>query len=75
MTNEVSKPMSYHMPADKICEKLKKKDTQICELKYGRLKIVFAWDICFRVDFMHCCRFVVVSQPCSWMDYFIPMQI
>ncbi|XP_051977308.1 mesencephalic astrocyte-derived neurotrophic factor-like [Xyrauchen texanus] len=34
--NEVSKPMSYHMPADKICEKLKKKDSQICELKYDK---------------------------------------
>lgn len=35
MINEVSKPLSYHVPVDKICEKLKKKDSQICELKYG----------------------------------------
>lgn len=35
MTNEVSKPLSYHAPVDKICEKLKKKDSQICELRYG----------------------------------------
>lgn len=35
MINEVSKPMSYHVPVEKICEKLKKKDSQICELKYG----------------------------------------
>ncbi|CAL1608992.1 unnamed protein product [Knipowitschia caucasica] len=34
--NEVSKPMSYHVPAEKICEKLKKKDSQICELKYDK---------------------------------------
>ena len=27
--------MSVHMPAAKICEKLKKMDSQICELKYG----------------------------------------
>lgn len=27
--------MSVHMPAMKICEKLKKMDSQICELKYG----------------------------------------
>lgn len=27
--------MSVHMPAVKICEKLKKMDSQICELKYG----------------------------------------
>jgi len=34
--NEVSKPMSYHAPVEKICEKLKKKDMQICELKYDK---------------------------------------
>ncbi|XP_049590340.1 mesencephalic astrocyte-derived neurotrophic factor isoform X4 [Syngnathus scovelli] len=34
MINEVSKPLSYHVPVDKICEKLKKKDGQICELRY-----------------------------------------
>ncbi|CAH1107528.1 unnamed protein product [Psylliodes chrysocephalus] len=31
---EMSKPMSWSMPPDKICEKLKKKDQQICELRY-----------------------------------------
>ncbi|KAJ8939299.1 hypothetical protein NQ314_011156 [Rhamnusium bicolor] len=31
---EMSKPMSWSMPSDKICEKLKKKDAQICELRY-----------------------------------------
>nr|XP_009938001.1 PREDICTED: mesencephalic astrocyte-derived neurotrophic factor [Opisthocomus hoazin] len=35
--NEVSKPMSHHIPVEKICEKLKKKDSQICELKYDDL--------------------------------------
>ncbi|XP_061076432.1 mesencephalic astrocyte-derived neurotrophic factor-like [Conger conger] len=34
--NEVSKPLSSHVPVGKVCEKLKKKDTQICELKYDR---------------------------------------
>ncbi|XP_055773848.1 mesencephalic astrocyte-derived neurotrophic factor-like [Salvelinus fontinalis] len=34
--NEISKPLSYHTPVDKICEKLKKKDSQICELKYDK---------------------------------------
>ena len=34
---EMSKPMSWGVPADKICEKLKKKDKQICELRYGKL--------------------------------------
>ncbi|KAK4318565.1 hypothetical protein Pmani_010440 [Petrolisthes manimaculis] len=33
---EMSKPMSWGMPMDKICEKLKKKDTQICELRYEK---------------------------------------
>ncbi|KAJ3602982.1 hypothetical protein NHX12_030726 [Muraenolepis orangiensis] len=34
--NEVSKPLSYHAPVEKICERLKKKDSQICELKYDK---------------------------------------
>uniref|UniRef100_A0A0A1WQR9 Mesencephalic astrocyte-derived neurotrophic factor homolog n=1 Tax=Zeugodacus cucurbitae TaxID=28588 RepID=A0A0A1WQR9_ZEUCU len=34
--NELSKPLSWSMPADKICEKLKKKDAQICDLRYGK---------------------------------------
>lgn len=34
--NEVSKPLSHHVPVEKICEKLKKKDSQICELKYDK---------------------------------------
>ncbi|XP_055970667.1 cerebral dopamine neurotrophic factor [Sorex fumeus] len=33
---EVTRPMSVHVPARKICEKLKKMDSQICELKYDR---------------------------------------
>merc|ERR1712241_803534 len=33
---EMSKPMSWSMPSDKICEKLKKKDKQICELTYEK---------------------------------------
>ncbi|XP_061639619.1 mesencephalic astrocyte-derived neurotrophic factor [Phyllopteryx taeniolatus] len=36
MINEVSKPLSYHVPVDRICEKLKKKDSQICELRYDK---------------------------------------
>ena len=34
--NEVSKPLSHHNPVEKICAKLKKKDSQICELKYDK---------------------------------------
>lgn len=33
---EMSKPLSWGMPADKVCEKLKKKDRQICELRYEK---------------------------------------
>jgi len=33
---EMSKPMSWGLPADKICEKLKKKDNQICDLRYEK---------------------------------------
>jgi len=33
---EMSKPLSWGMPADKVCEKLKKKDKQICELRYEK---------------------------------------
>ncbi|XP_078384907.1 mesencephalic astrocyte-derived neurotrophic factor homolog [Oculina patagonica] len=36
MVKEVVKPLSYHMPAEKICEKLKKLDAQICELQYDK---------------------------------------
>lgn len=32
---ELSKPLSWSMPSDKICEKLRKKDAQICDLRYG----------------------------------------
>jgi len=32
----MSKPVSWHMPADKVCGKLKDADGQICDLKYGK---------------------------------------
>ena len=33
---EMSKPLSWGMPAEKVCEKLKKKDKQVCELRYDK---------------------------------------
>ncbi|XP_046400114.1 mesencephalic astrocyte-derived neurotrophic factor homolog [Ischnura elegans] len=33
---ELSRPISWLMPPDKICEKLKKKDSQICDLRYDK---------------------------------------
>ncbi|KZC10087.1 PREDICTED: mesencephalic astrocyte-derived neurotrophic factor homolog [Dufourea novaeangliae] len=34
--NELSKPVSWSMPANKVCEKLKKKDAQICDLRFEK---------------------------------------
>ena len=33
--NEVTRPLSFGKPAEKICEDLKKKDSQICDLRHG----------------------------------------
>lgn len=33
---EMSKPLSWGVPVEKVCEKLKKKDKQICELRYDK---------------------------------------
>lgn len=33
---EMSRPLSWSMPVEKVCEKLHKKDSQICELKYDK---------------------------------------
>uniref|UniRef100_A0A6B2EA67 Mesencephalic astrocyte-derived neurotrophic factor homolog n=1 Tax=Phlebotomus kandelakii TaxID=1109342 RepID=A0A6B2EA67_9DIPT len=33
---ELSKPLSWSMPANKVCEKLKKMDAQICDLRYEK---------------------------------------
>lgn len=40
LVREVAKPLSFGKPAEKICEDLKKKDGQICELRYGKSCIV-----------------------------------
>ena len=34
---EMSKPLSWGVPPEKVCEKLKKKDKQVCELRYGNM--------------------------------------
>lgn len=33
---ELSKPISWSMPPNKVCEKLKKKDAQICDLRFEK---------------------------------------
>jgi len=36
MVKELTKPLSYSYPKEKICENLKSKDSQICELMYEK---------------------------------------
>lgn len=36
MLNDLVRPLSIPLPPDRICEKLTKKDSQICELKYEK---------------------------------------
>ncbi|KAJ8676670.1 hypothetical protein QAD02_012457 [Eretmocerus hayati] len=36
MLGELSKPLSQHFPSERICEKLKSRDSQICELRYDK---------------------------------------
>jgi hypothetical protein len=36
IVNEMTKPISWGMPAEKVCEKLRRKDSQICDLKYEK---------------------------------------
>lgn len=33
---EMSKPLSWSMPPLKVCEKLQKKDAQVCDLRFGK---------------------------------------
>lgn len=35
MLGEMSKPVTWSMPADKVCGKLNRMDEQICDLRYG----------------------------------------
>ncbi|XP_066523665.1 cerebral dopamine neurotrophic factor [Hoplias malabaricus] len=34
VTGEVSRPLSAHVPVQKICQRLQQRDQQICELRY-----------------------------------------
>jgi len=36
IVGEMAKPMSWGMPMEKVCEKLEKKDNQICDLRYEK---------------------------------------
>lgn len=35
--NEMTKPLSYSLPTEKVCQKLEKIDRQICDLKYEKM--------------------------------------
>lgn len=37
--SEMSKPLSWSMPALKVCERLKKLDAQVCDIKFGMFDI------------------------------------
>lgn len=39
--NDVVKPLSWSMPVEKVCEKLRTMDSQICELKFGSPLVYF----------------------------------
>ncbi|XP_030644254.1 cerebral dopamine neurotrophic factor [Chanos chanos] len=34
VTGEVTRPLSSHVPVQKICQRLQRRDSQICELRY-----------------------------------------
>ncbi|KAI1287463.1 Mesencephalic astrocyte-derived neurotrophic factor -like protein [Halotydeus destructor] len=36
VVGDMSKPLSWGLPAEKVCERLMKKDPQICELRYEK---------------------------------------
>ncbi|KAI3366999.1 hypothetical protein L3Q82_009635 [Scortum barcoo] len=36
-TASVSRPLSSHVPVEKICQRLSSRDTQICQLRYGNV--------------------------------------
>lgn len=36
IVDKVTQPLSWLMPVDKVCEKLKKADSQLCELRYDK---------------------------------------
>ncbi|KAL4617948.1 cerebral dopamine neurotrophic factor-like, partial [Arapaima gigas] len=42
ITGEVTRPMSFHLPVEKICERLHKRDGQICELRYEKDMVDFS---------------------------------
>lgn len=67
MLGEMSKPMSWGMPTIKICEKLKKKDAQICDLRYG----MYDWSdaiLCIMIQQVtNCTQKWINESMCSFL--------
>jgi len=63
LINSVTKPMSFSKPVEKICEDLKKKDAQICELKHGM------YDRHYRVESRHQTLVGVSKVACNFMGW------
>ena len=61
---EMSKPLSWGMPSEKVCEKLKKKDRQICELRYGK----FLFMLCIVAIGSHNANYVFIRP--AWSSLF-----
>lgn len=51
IVTEMSKPLSWGLPVDKVCQKLKKKDVQICDLRYGNFLYILNFYIFYLVSF------------------------
>lgn len=45
--SEMSKPLSWSMPAIKICERLKKMDAQVCDIKFGMFVKIYLLQLIF----------------------------
>lgn len=45
VTGEVSRPLSAHVPVQKICQRLQRRDNQICELRYENLVLDWSRDV------------------------------
>lgn len=71
LVREVAKPLSFGKPAEKICEDLKKKDGQICELRYGKHlsnNIILTLCVCSVVMWMGYIDFCFCKDSLYFLD-------
>jgi len=50
MLRTISGPLKNHLPAEKICEKLKAADAQICTIKVEKPEVPVDWSTAFQQD-------------------------